>query len=422
MSSPSLNPRHPQDSDWAARLIPGADPAHKKRPQRETSVRPVFWPSTPDRVSVRPIEQPPDVTNVRDKNRTRLFLENIRSLLRFAIGKFQGLKWPDNPISSKSGPRNVLIIGADILGQAVATSLVSDPQMKRKFCGFLDDRKPRASDIIGRTTDLAMLARTEFIDEVIVVAPHDRELTLRILEAGRRLRLDVKMVPDLFGCEPPRELERIGTFPIISLHEEPSPVLGLMAKRALDILGAAAALTLLWPVLLLLGLLVKLDCPGPVLYAAPRAGCKAKPFLCYKFRTMVLNAEALKIGLRLKNQRVGPFFKMTCDPRVTRVGRILRRYSLDELPQLWNVLKGEMSLVGPRPHPIDDFSSYAVEHLSRLDMTPGITGLWQVTARRDPSFHKSMELDTEYIRRWSLLMDFKILLKTAGAVLRGNGD
>lgn len=137
---------------------------------------------------------------------------------------------------------------------------------------------------------------------------------------------------------------------------------------------------------------------------------------------MVSNAQNLKTALREQNQRSGPIFKIAHDPRITRVGRWLRRYSLDELPQLWNVLRGEMSLVGPRPHPLDDFAAYEIEHLSRLDVMPGITGLWQVTARRDPSFQRGIELDREYIRTWSLGMDARILLKTVRAVFRGSGD
>jgi lipopolysaccharide/colanic/teichoic acid biosynthesis glycosyltransferase len=137
---------------------------------------------------------------------------------------------------------------------------------------------------------------------------------------------------------------------------------------------------------------------------------------------MVNNADQLKDGLRQCNQRSGPFFKIGDDPRITRVGSFLRRYSLDELPQLWNVLKGDMSLVGPRPHPVDDYAAYEVEHLARLDVTPGITGLWQVTARRDPSFQRGMELDREYIRTWSLMSDMRILLRTFLEVLRGGGD
>jgi lipopolysaccharide/colanic/teichoic acid biosynthesis glycosyltransferase len=200
------------------------------------------------------------------------------------------------------------------------------------------------------------------------------------------------------------------------------PVAGLLLKRALDVVGAMTGLILIAPALALLATLVRLDSPGPVLYAALRAGRKGRPFRCYKFRTMVRGADALKDGLRQRNQRQGPFFKITGDPRITRVGGVLRRYSLDELPQLWNVLKGEMSLVGPRPHPLDDFSAYSIEHLPRLDVVPGMTGLWQVTARRDPSFQAGMNLDIEYIHRWSLKMDLRILLKTALVVLRGGGE
>src|SRR5207302_9364968 len=138
-----------------------------------------------------------------------------------------------------------------------------------------------------------------------------------------------------------RETERIGNIPLISLHEERLPVAGLRLKRALDVLGAGAALILMAPVLALLAILIRLDSPGPVLYAALRAGRKGRPFRCYKFRTMVQDADALKKGLRARNQRQGPFFKIADDPRITRLGRLLRRYSLDELPQLWNVLRGE---------------------------------------------------------------------------------
>lgn len=136
---------------------------------------------------------------------------------------------------------------------------------------------------------------------------------------------------------------------------------------------------------------------------------------------MVRDADASKAPLRARNERTGPLFKVKNDPRITRVGGMLRRYSLDELPQLWNVIRGEMSLVGPRPHPVDDYQRYGLQHLRRLDVTPGITGLWQVRARRDPSFYRNMELDLEYIERWSLWLDVKILVQTLGAVLMGTG-
>jgi exopolysaccharide biosynthesis polyprenyl glycosylphosphotransferase len=358
-------------------------------------------------------------------NWVRSALAWIAGILHF--GALLASRWAERECNQRAtgamgGTRNVIIVGAGGLGHRLANYLEKHPEMGRSVCGFLDDKKLPGKGVMGRTSDLAELARTAFVDEVILAAPHDRDLTLRVLRAARKLRLDVKMAPDLFGCEPTRDTERIGGMPLISLHEERLPVAGLWLKRVLDVVGAAVALILMAPALVLLAILVRLDSPGPVLYAALRAGRKGRPFRCYKFRTMVRDADVLKEGLRERNQRQGPSFKITNDPRITRVGRVLRRYSLDELPQLLNVLKGEMSLVGPRPHPLDDFSAYAIEHLPRLDVIPGMTGLWQVTARRDPSFQAGMNLDIEYIHRWSLGMDMRILLKTAAVVLRGSGE
>jgi exopolysaccharide biosynthesis polyprenyl glycosylphosphotransferase len=323
---------------------------------------------------------------------------------------------------SVGGMRIVLIVGASGLGHRLANHLQKHPELGRSVCGFLDDKKVLGKDVMGRIRDLAEIARTGFVDEVILAGPHDREQTLRVLRAAQQLRLDVKIVPDLFGCEPTRETERIGDIPVISLHEERVPVAGLFVKRTLDVALAGGALILMAPLLAMLAVLIRLDSAGPVHYAAPRVGRKGRPFRCYKFRTMVRNADALKEGLRELNQRTGPCFKIADDPRITRAGRVLRRYSLDELPQLWNVLRGDMSLVGPRPHPLDDFSAYGIEHLPRLDVVPGITGLWQITARRNPSFQAGMDLDLEYIHSWSLGMDLKILLKTVAVVLRGGGE
>jgi len=136
----------------------------------------------------------------------------------------------------------------------------------------------------------------------------------------------------------------------------------------------------------------------------------------------VVNADQLKDSLRPRNERQGPYFKIQDDPRITRFGKFLRKYSLDELPQLWNVFKGEMSLVGPRPHPLDDYKQYDLHHLRRLEVKPGVTGLWQVTARRDPSFESNLDLDLKYIQNWNLWMDMQILLKTVPTVLYGEGQ
>jgi lipopolysaccharide/colanic/teichoic acid biosynthesis glycosyltransferase len=196
----------------------------------------------------------------------------------------------------------------------------------------------------------------------------------------------------------------------------------LALKRIIDLVGASLALIFFSPLLVLIALLIRIDSSGPVFYSAHRVGKKGRLFRCHKFRTMVSNADELKNALRQNNERSGPCFKIAGDPRITRLGRHLRRYSLDELPQLWNVVKGEMSLVGPRPHPLDDVAAYATEHRVRLNVTPGITGLWQVTARRDPSFERVMELDREYIRTWSLGLDLRILLRTVQTVMHGSGE
>jgi exopolysaccharide biosynthesis polyprenyl glycosylphosphotransferase len=257
------------------------------------------------------------------------------------------------------------------------------------------------------------------VDEVIIATP-DAVAARIAVRVARRNQLDVTVVPDLHG-EAAFDMECIEGVPMLKISEQQYPEWNLALKRFADIVLAAAGLAVLAPLLAAVAVLIKIDSAGPVFYRAIRVGRKGRRFNCYKLRTMVSRADELKSGLRLHNQREGAFFKVENDPRVTRVGRYLRRYSIDELPQLWNVLRGEMSLVGPRPHPTDDVERYEVADLRRLDFVPGITGLWQVTARRDPSFKRSVELDVEYITRWSMLLDFKILCRTIGAVLQGSG-
>jgi len=196
---------------------------------------------------------------------------------------------------------------------------------------------------------------------------------------------------------------------------------GLFFKRLTDLCLASALSLALAPFMLLIAVAIKLDSLGPILYTAPRIGRRGRRFLCYKFRTMIADANQLKGELRHLNERNGATFKISNDPRVTLVGRFLRKYSLDELPQLFNVLQGTMSMVGPRPHPVEDCDQYEPEDFRRLQVQPRITGLWQVTARRDPSFRKNVELNLEYISTWNILLDMKILVRTIPEVFRGNG-
>jgi exopolysaccharide biosynthesis polyprenyl glycosylphosphotransferase len=321
------------------------------------------------------------------------------------------------------GVSRVLIVGAGKLGRSLAAWLEANRQLGYQVCGFLDSHANGDARVLGSIGDLRKVALGQFADQLFVTLPADREMVKEVFLEARRLRLGMNVVPDLYdglGWRAP--VETIGGFPVIELHGEPIPVLGLAVKRAIDAVGAAALLVLTAPLLALAALWIRCDSRGPVLYAALRVGKKGRKFCCYKLRTMVAEADAQKEKLRGTNERNGPFFKMDNDPRVTRCGRWLRKMSIDEVPQLLNVLRGDMSLVGPRPHPVDDFERYTIEHLRRLDVKPGVTGLWQVTARRDPSFETNMVLDLEYIENWSLRIDLNILLRTIAVVLEGGGQ
>ena len=209
---------------------------------------------------------------------------------------------------------------------------------------------------------------------------------------------------------------------VLPLAEPAAPRGEMAAKRALDVAGAGFGLVALSPVFLLLAVLVKASSSGPVFFSQPRAGKGGRWFRCFKLRTMEQDAEAVKPALQGRNEMNGPVFKLRSDPRVTRLGRVLRKYSRDELPQLWNVLRGEMSLVGPRPLPVRETARLTAEQRRRLSVKPGMTGLWQVSGRNSiADFNRWVELDLEYVDNWSLLFDLKILLKTVPAVISARG-
>lgn len=198
--------------------------------------------------------------------------------------------------------------------------------------------------------------------------------------------------------------------------------LGYAIKRGIDVAGSGSLLLVLSPVLLILAVIVKMDSPGAILYRWRVVGQGGRPFLSYKFRSMVANADALKSQLESSNEMTGPVFKVTSDPRVTRAGKWMRRYSLDELPQLYSVLKGDMSLVGPRPPLLSEYLRFSAFQRKKLQVKPGITCLWQISGRnRISDFDQWVRLDLEYIRHWSLWLDLKILLRTVAAVCSGSG-
>lgn len=327
------------------------------------------------------------------------------------------------------GTRNVLIVGTGAQARALRHHLESMGSLGYRFKGFIELEEADVSgspcgagDVVGTLDTLFQHARQQFVDEIFFTARCDRDTVQGVLDQARRQGVDLRLVPDLYdGLAWNSPVEFIGQFPTIPLHCGKVPELGLVLKRGFDMVFSALALLLLLPVLAVIALIVKLDSPGPVLYCSNRIGKKGRVFRCAKFRTMVRDADGRRGELLHRNERDGVLFKVSNDPRITRAGRWLRKYSLDEIPQFWSVLAGDMSIVGPRPPLASEVKEYKLSHLRRLDVTPGITGLWQVQGRQDPSFASYVSLDVTYIDNWSVWLDFKIIMRTIGAVLAGTG-
>jgi len=323
--------------------------------------------------------------------------------------------------------RNALIVGEGRVAQALRTHLETLRHMGFRFKGFISvfstDDSVAHSDVVANVDNCVAVARLLFIDEIYFATPLDRRTVISVAEQASAMGINVRVVPDLYdGLAWNARVEYIGQFPTIPLANREFPHGPFMVKRVMDVALASMALLVLWPLPALIALVIWFDSPGPILYRAERIGRKGRKFACLKFRTMVRDADQRREELEHFNERKSVLFKMTNDPRVSRVGAFLRKYSLDELPQLLNVLRGEMSLVGPRPPMASEVEQYQLAHLRRLDVLPGMTGLWQVEARQDPSFDSYISLDTAYVENWHLLLDLRILARTARVVLSGTGS
>ncbi|MHC4664098.1 MAG: sugar transferase [Planctomycetota bacterium] len=325
--------------------------------------------------------------------------------------------------------RNILVVGTNREARKVAKTMTVQAGWGLKVAGFIrafDDVEAKGfaeDEIIGTVEDIEKILDEKVIDEVFFVVPferlHDLEPTILLCqEVGVTVHVYARFF-DVLLSNP--TMENYLGVPIISYYRAPHSAGALALKRLVDIVISFLALVLFSWLFIIISLAIKLTSKGPVFFRQTRSGKNGRTFTLCKFRTMVANAESLQKSVAHLNETSGPVFKIKKDPRVTRVGRLLRKFSLDELPQLWNVLIGDMSLVGPRPPIPAEVEKYERWQRRRLSMKPGITCLWQVRGRSRLGFEDWMKLDMEYIDNWSLTLDFKILLLTLPAVLFARG-
>lgn len=327
------------------------------------------------------------------------------------------------------GQCRLIFIGNNSITQEIAMSLSKNPSYK--IIGLIGNKTPEGElKCLGNMSELETILKRNKVDEIIQTKSDINEAQdQKILEFCELNQIDYRFIPDLLEVRRTNiNVETISGIPIISLKPTPLDGWGKVAKRLLDIIGATFGLIILSPIFLITAIAIKLDSKGPIIFSkledgspARRVGQREKLFTCYKFRSMFKDTHHLRYGeLAQKNLRKdGPLMKIANDPRVTRVGKFIRRYSIDELPQLWNVLIGNMSLVGPRPHLPEEVAKYQKQHHFVFNIKPGLTGISQISGRSDLSFDEEAKLDRFYIENWSILSDLKIILGTLGVIAKG---
>ncbi len=323
----------------------------------------------------------------------------------------------------------VLIIGAGKVGREVARMISERQWSGLRAIGYLDDdpekgdTRPEGLPVLGTLAEALQVVRHRKVEQVVLALPlraHDRMVSL--VTDLQKLPVDVKVVPDFFDLAfHHASIDHLGGIPLIGLRDPAISVFQRVVKRVFDLIVAIPLTVLLSPAMLILAILIKLDSKGSAVFKQERVGENCEMFSMYKFRSMVEDAEA-RLGDLVVETDEGPIVhKFKDDPRVTRIGRILRRTSLDELPQLFNVIKGEMSLVGPRPELPFLVEQYEPWQRKRFAVPPGMTGWWQISGRSEKVMHLHVEDDLYYIQNYSLLLDMQILWKTVGVVLKGRG-
>jgi exopolysaccharide biosynthesis polyprenyl glycosylphosphotransferase len=361
-------------------------------------------------------------------SRPFLLLFGVTSGMALAAVRVLERRTPWGRRLAEAPERIVVVVGCSEEAACLARDVAARRAWGLRLRGLIDaDGCGRAEvtgvPVVATVGDLPRLLTAEVIDEVVLAVP-TRQLgelepvLLQCQELGVRVRVALRPFPHL---QPRVEVEALDGTPLLTFSTMPTAPLALFVKRLLDVVIAALALVITSPLWLVIALAIRLTSRGPVFYRQVRCGLRGRRFTLLKFRTMVADAEQLKPGIEHLNVMDGPVFKATADPRVTAIGRVLRRSSLDELPQLLHVLRGEMALVGPRPPIPAEVERYEPWQRRRLAMKPGMTCLWQVSGRSELDFATWMELDLAYIDNWSLWLDLKILLQTIPAVLSARG-
>lgn len=324
--------------------------------------------------------------------------------------------------------QQVIIVGTGVKARQVADRFMETPESETSVLGFLDYHKKslwryRDIPLIGHPNQLEKIAAAAHIDAVIIaVEPEDIPHSRPAFATAEKMGIPIFLIPDLYEPTISRATSvEIAGMSAVAYHAVPNDRLKLLTKTIIDKLGAFAGLVFLSPLLALTALAIKFESKGPVFFKQKRMGLNGKNFSLYKFRTMCNDAERQKDQLTDLNEMSGPMFKIKRDPRVTRVGQVLRKYSIDEIPQFLNVLNGDMSLVGPRPPLPHEVAKFQPWQRRKLSVKPGVTCLWQVGGRNNIDFDDWMKLDLEYIDNWSLWLDTKLIIKTVPAVINGNG-
>jgi exopolysaccharide biosynthesis polyprenyl glycosylphosphotransferase len=327
------------------------------------------------------------------------------------------------------GVRRVLLVGVGDVGRMVMRTIAARPELGYQLVGFLDDHPAKGStDIgpfkaLGPVDNFSQVATQAKIDDAIICLPwQSHRLIQRVMNSCDQIAVRAQVVPDFFQLTRDQmQVESLNGIPLISKRAVSIIGWNYVIKRAFDLIITVVGGLIILPLVAVIAIAIKLDSPGPVFYAQTRIGRNGRPFRCHKFRSMVDGADQMLHTVVDLNEASGPLFKVKDDPRRTRVGRVLRRFSLDELPQLWDVLAGEMSLIGPRPNLPEEVDKYQEWHKKRLSVSPGITGLWQVSGRSDLTFDEMVLLDIYYVENWSLSFDLGILLRSIPAVLGAKG-